>query len=119
MQATRTIRAVIKAVVDIFEEGGFEFRVVHTSTIARVACGALVDNSYSSGMHGLLYGTAWRHPVLCHSHKFAALEDAHVFDGQFEPLATATLVGESLVPIGFDAIGVVGADDVDQFQFFG
>jgi hypothetical protein len=55
MQAARAVRTVIKAVINIFEQRGFEFGIVHMRTIARVACGALVDISYSVGGHRRLY----------------------------------------------------------------
>jgi hypothetical protein len=43
------------ALRDQIEILGFEFGIVHTSTIARVACGALVGISYSVGGRGRLY----------------------------------------------------------------
>src|SRR5882672_3808983 len=48
VQTRLAIRAVVKAVVHIFQQCGFEFGIVHAATIARTSCGALVDKSYSS-----------------------------------------------------------------------
>jgi hypothetical protein len=57
-QTASAIRAEVVCVIYIAEQCGFELGVVHAPTIARVACGALVDNSYSSGARRLLY--VWR-----------------------------------------------------------
>jgi hypothetical protein len=57
VQTASAIRAVIKMVVDIFEQRGFEFGIVHATTIAPVACGYLGYKSYRSSVRGLLYAT--------------------------------------------------------------
>ena len=55
VQTRLAIRAVVKAVVHIFQQCGFEFGIVHAATIARTSCGALVDKSYSSSARRLLH----------------------------------------------------------------
>jgi hypothetical protein len=47
VEAALAIRTVVEAVVNIVKESGFELGIIHALTIARVACGALVDISYS------------------------------------------------------------------------
>lgn len=42
VQAASAIRSIVEAVVDIAQQRGFKFRVIHAPTIALRACGLLV-----------------------------------------------------------------------------
>jgi hypothetical protein len=55
VQTASAIRAEVVCVIDIAQQRRFELGIFHAVTIARVACGALVDNSYSVWRGGLLY----------------------------------------------------------------
>jgi hypothetical protein len=49
-------------------------------------------------------------------HEFAAAEGFHIGGRKLEPLAAPALLGEALVPIGFDTVGVISADCVHELQ---
>jgi hypothetical protein len=52
------------------------------------------------------------------SHELATFEGGHVGGIEFEPFTVLSLGVEPLVPIGFDARRIVGADFVDQRNGF-
>jgi hypothetical protein len=51
-----TIRAVVVTVIDVREGRGFELGVLHASTVAPIAWGLLLYNSYSGPAALILYG---------------------------------------------------------------
>jgi hypothetical protein len=58
MLAFSAIRAVVVAVIDVRKCRGFEPGVFHHSTIAPIACGFLLYNSYRVGLITTLYASA-------------------------------------------------------------
>jgi hypothetical protein len=57
-QARLTRHAVVVVVVDVRKLGGTEIGVAHVSTVAALACGSLLYNSYSKRRVPALYGSS-------------------------------------------------------------
>ena len=54
--ALSAVRAVVIALINVSETGGFEFGVIHRHTVPASACAYPRDNSYSSRRPPILYG---------------------------------------------------------------